>query len=443
MAPGAQVMTRDERRLLALLGLPTFGLALSITIVSTYLPVLVREFTDSATVIGLIIGGEGVFALFLPLIVGSWSDNVETRLGRRIPFLAVAAPVAVLALVLMPFAPSIGLLAAATFAFFTAYFAYYPPYRALYPDLVAAHLHGRAQSSQALWRGIGLGAALVGGGALLALWRPLPFLLSAAALAAVTLVLLARVEEPREAIGCCLPHGLPETARRVWVIFRDHRDMRAVLAANALWELTLAALKSFIVLFIVVGLGRSVGFASALIGVVAAASLVAALMAGSLADRYGLVRVTRIALWVYGVGLLIPFLTQSPALVLPVLPLIAFGGAVIMTLPYGLLMDMMPPDSHGAVSGLYGLSRGLGTLLGPLLTGVAVDALAPVLESTDGYSAMFLVAGAAILLSIPLLRALGDRRPRALQVAPDGGPVSESIRPPAAASGALSPDARS
>lgn len=397
-------LSAQERRLLALLGLPTFGLALAITIVSTYLPVVLKDFTDSTTVIGLIIGGEGLFALFLPLLIGSWSDGVETRFGRRLPFLVVAAPVAAIALILMPLAPSLLAVAALALVFFVAYFAYYPPYRTLYPDLVPERMHGRAQSSQAIFRGLGLGLALVAGGVLLALWQPLPFVLAAVVLLAVTAVLVARVREPEAGEGRCLPHGVRGTIQTVRDLVSEHRDIRSLLIANALWEFTLAALKSFIVLFLVVGLGQSLGVASLLIGVVAAASVVAAIVAGKLGDRHGLARVMRIALWVYGLGLLVPFFTQSAWLVAPVIPLIALGGAIVMTLPYGLLMGMMPTESHGAATGLYGFSRGLGVVLGPLLTGLAIDLMGPWLEATQGYAAMFLVASTATLLSIPFLR---------------------------------------
>lgn len=428
-------MTPAELRLLALLGLPTLGLSLSITVVATYVPVLIREFTDSGTLIGLVVGGEGLVALFLPPLIGSWSDGVETRLGSRLPFLVAATPLAAAGLVLMSLAPSLLLISASVLVFYVAYFTYYPPYRALFPDLVPPHLHGRAQSSQALWRAAGLGLALAGGGFMLELWRTLPFLISAAVLVAVTVVLLAWVRESPERVGCCVPRGARGTAARVWSLLRDHRDVRAFVLANALWEFTLAALKAFIVLFIVVGIGRSVGFASAAIGAVAAVSVVAALAGGSLADRLGIERVMRVALWVYGIGLLVPFVTQSGALVLPVLPLIAFGGAVLMTLPYGLLMGMMPPDSHGALSGVYGFSRGLGTVLGPLVAGAAIDLLRPWLGSTDGYAAMWLVSGVAILLSIPLLRRMDVAKARRVGIVPDAGPIAESVRAQPGATG--------
>src|SRR4051794_40764158 len=94
-------LERGEKRFLALLGLPTFALALSISTVTTYLPVVAREFAGSNLIIGLIVGIEGLMALWVPIAAGSWSDRLKTRWGGRLPFLAVGAPIAAVALVLM------------------------------------------------------------------------------------------------------------------------------------------------------------------------------------------------------------------------------------------------------------------------------------------------------------------------------------------------------
>ena len=113
-------------------------------------------------------------------------------------------------------------------------------------------------------------------------------------------------------------------------------------------------------------------------------------------------------------ALLVPALTASPALLIPALPVIAFGGGMIMGLPYALLMPLMPEGEHGALTGVYSLSRGIGTTVGPILGGVAIQALGPVLfTSTSGYAAMWVVTAAAILGSLPFLarmrQARGDR----------------------------------
>src|SRR5690349_9812112 len=103
--PGRERSDRDltarEWHRLALLGLPTFGLALSITVVSTYLPTVAREFTGSTTVIGVLVGGEGLGAILLPIVVGAWSDRLRTSWGGRLPFVVAGTPIAVAALVAM------------------------------------------------------------------------------------------------------------------------------------------------------------------------------------------------------------------------------------------------------------------------------------------------------------------------------------------------------
>ena len=87
-----------------------------------------------------------------------------------------------LALVMVAFMPGFAATAFVLFAFFFAYYIYEPPYRGLYPDLLPDSVFGRAQGAQHVMRGIAIGAALVGGGVLLAVWEPFPFVLAATGL---------------------------------------------------------------------------------------------------------------------------------------------------------------------------------------------------------------------------------------------------------------------
>jgi MFS family permease len=93
-----RALEASEKRTLAILGLPTAALALAITVVTTYVPVAASEFLDSSIVIGGLIAIEGVLALWLPLVVGSWSDRLRTSIGGRLPFLVAATPIACVSL---------------------------------------------------------------------------------------------------------------------------------------------------------------------------------------------------------------------------------------------------------------------------------------------------------------------------------------------------------
>ncbi len=394
--------------LIALLGVPTFGLALSTTVVTTYLPLIAQSFTSSTAVVGLIIGSEGLIALWLPLVAGAWSDQLESRLGGRLPFVLVGTAPLATSLVLLGFARSLPIIVFLVVVFFAGYFIAYEPYRALYPDLITKEAAGRSQAVQALWRGLGTGFALVGGGLLLGLTRWAPFA-AAAALYVAAVVVFTRTMLRRRGVPEQDRHaavGVRHAVRELRGLLAAHPALRAYMAANALWELSLGALKTFVILFLTKGLGNSVSTAALIVGAAAVFILIASPISGALADRFGRLPVLAVALWIYGIGLLAPLFTQSPAILLPLLPLLAFGGAVIMTLPYALLMPLMPARSHGVLTGFYSLSRGIGITLGPLLAGGAVELLRPSLSATHGYAAMWGVCGGAVLLSIPFLRAL-------------------------------------
>ena len=58
--------------------------------------------------------------------------------------------------------------------------------------------------------------------------------------------------------------------------------------------------------------------------------LVGALVSGKIGDNLGRARVMRVALLVYGLDLMIPFLSTVPWVVALAAPLVAFGGGVTM-----------------------------------------------------------------------------------------------------------------
>jgi MFS family permease len=396
-------LSGEDRKVALLLGAPSFALSLCLAVLSTYLPLLARRFTSSTTIIGLLVGGEGLIAVLLPVWVGRFSDRTDTQLGRRIPFLIASAPLAALALCLLPFAHSLAVMAVEVFVFYLAYFTYFSPYRALYPDLVSDEATGRAQGIQGVFNGAGLGCALVGGGLLLDLWRPLPYLLAAATLLLATAVVVLGLGPSAKR----LTHpgrGSTSPLREVWVLLRGHREILYFVAGNGLLTLGLGGLKSFVVLWLTEGLGKSMTFTAGAMTVVAVGTVVGALVSGKLADRYGTAGVLTVALVVFGVGLSVGTFFTSTLVLGAAFPVIALCGGAAIALPYALLMKLAPAQSHGVVAGLFDASSGVGTLLGPTITGLAIDLFHPFFPSTHGYGAMWPVLSVSALGSAALLR---------------------------------------
>jgi MFS family permease len=378
------------------LGLGAFGLAYAIT-TTTYLQVLLGKFTESGTLIALVLGSEGLFALALSPVVGPWSDTFHTPLGRRRPFMLVALGPMGFCLALVAFMPSFWTMTLVLLAFFFAYYVYEPPYRGLYPDLLDPQTYGRAQGIQHILRGIALGIGLVGGGVLLGIWHPFPFLVAALVTTAACGACILLVREDG-GYGAAY-EGTRAYLERSWSVLRDFPDVRAFLFANAAWEGAFAAARVFVVNYFVKGLGEPVYVSSVVLAAVAGGYVVAALGAGRLGDRVGLGHVIFVASFLYGGGLLLGGLATTwrywyLALIFPV----AVAGGTVMTLAWGLLFKVMPVQHRGAASGLATTTKGIGLIAGPIAAGAMID--------LTSYRALWPVCAVPVLAAIPIVARL-------------------------------------
>src|ERR671937_2883063 len=391
-----------RRTLFWTLGLGAFGLAFSITTTSVALPPILRHFTPSGALIGLVLGSEGIFALTLSPVIGPWSDTFHTPLGRRRPFMLAALGPMAFCLLLMPFMPNLWLTTLIVLAFFFAYYVYEPPYRGLYPDLLPPRTYGRAQGIQHLLRGVALGIALVGSQFLLKVWQPAPFITAAFITTAACGAAIVFVRE--DGGHGRVFAGVLAYVKQSWSILCEEADVRRFLIANAAWEGTFAAARSFVVLYVIEGLHETKAISGAILGAVATGYIIAAVVAGRLGDRFGLARVIFIASFIYGGGYICAgFATTWHDWYFGLIVPVSVAGGTVMTLAWGLLFKLMPAQHRGAVSGLATTTKGFGLLLGAPIAGAAIDLARPWLHSTDGYQALWVVCGIPILLAIPLV----------------------------------------
>jgi maltose/moltooligosaccharide transporter len=406
-APAAAPYERLGSRLLWILGLGAFGLAWSITTVAAYLPPLLQEFTSSTTLIGAILAAEGFFAVVVSLLVGPLSDATATPYGRRRPYMLLALGPMAVTLVLLPFVDSLLGIAAVLFAFFFAYYVYEPPYRGLYPDCLPRGVFGRSQGVQHVYRGLALGGALVWGGILLNVWEPFPFLLAAGVTGAACGAVILLVKEPPRPPGQ-VPSIRMLVATPLRIARRD-TNVRRFLIANAAWEATFAGMRTFVVLYVIVGLGEPLYVSSVVLACVAGGYLVAAVAATRFGDLFGLGPVILGASVVYGCGLVGGgFATEWRWWYCGVIFFVAIAAGTVMTLAWGLLFKVMPPGDRGAVSGLALMTKGVGLLVGPPLVGLAVDLARPYLESTQGYGIVWPAVALPVLAVLPFVTRLAE-----------------------------------
>lgn len=391
-------MAKSPLRFMILLGIPSLGLTYAVTILTAYLPTHLAEITGPV-IIGLIIGAEGFFGLFMPFIFGVLVDRIQ-HVGERIKYLLPATIAMAAALVISGLLNNLLLIGLMVALFYIGYYAFLAPYWALYLDLIPAQYSGQSRSAEGAWRVTGAFGALVSGGFLLSVWRPLPFLIAAVLIALVTLelswvVLRKRKQKIKQSEG-----SFGDNIKSMLTTLRTNPAIRRLAIANACWNATLQSIQAFVVLYFVEGIGRSHNFVSGLIFPVAAIGLfIMAPLAGKLADRFGYVRVLKTAAIIYAAGVVIPGFTHASIVILAI-PIVAAAATAAMILPYAVFMRLLGPGQHGAMSGLFGFSRGVGSFFGPLLSGLAITFARPLFAASKGYSAFWIVAGAFSLLSI-------------------------------------------
>ena len=165
---------------------------------------LQNSFGLGETATGTLMALDNVLALILLPVFGSFSDKVETSLGKRTPFILCGTVLAIIFMMLLPAADRNGNLPLFMGALFGALLAmglYRSPAVALMPDLTPSHLRSRANAVINLMGAIGGVYALimirflVGEGE-----RPdyFPLFISIAALMALAVgILLVTVRENR------------------------------------------------------------------------------------------------------------------------------------------------------------------------------------------------------------------------------------------------------
>jgi Na+/melibiose symporter-like transporter len=404
----------------------TVGPSTGLSVITTYLPLLLERFTTSRTLIGLAIGGEGAFGLAIPMLAGALSDRIWTRWGRRRPFMLFSAPFMAAALVMLPFQTGFFSLAGVTFLFFAGYHFYMAPYQSLLPDLTPYSQQGRIQGTQSLMRGIGMFLGMVLAGFLFERSESSPFLMAAFVVLFATYVTASGISEPRPADaprGGAAPLTLADggggTARgrisrfiEAWTFERGVAALRGALSttrsekpilnllvANFLWESTIAGVRPFLMLYFLYVLGVGTDRGALLLGLVGLTYVSAGLLGGFLADRLGRRRMMAWGLAIYLAGCLLGFFVRDVRLAAVLLPLFGFGGSIVLTLPYALLMGLMPPGKEGHFTGLFVMSRALAIVVAPVVVGVAIDLAAEYDPVTRGLTIIWPLAAGAVLLS--------------------------------------------
>jgi MFS family permease len=370
----------------------------------------------NAATAGFIMTLDNIAGFLIQPLMGPISDRTRTRLGRRMPYILIFAPIAAIALAAIPVAPQMipaelngqfdqlgGL-----FAFFIlalgvmllAMALWRTPTFALLPDLIPSPLRSQANGVVNLMAGIGGIVAFLLGGILYNIYRPLPFWLGGVIMVAAVVVLFLTIKEPKElAEPAQREEGLWTILRKLRAIPRENaRSLALIVATIFCYMMGYNAVETFFSSYGVNTLGVKESTASMILSAAYISFIIFALPAGMLAARIGRKRTIMIGLALFAAVLAAAFFMPFVPVVIALLAVGGFAWALVNINGLPMVLDTSTTeDMMGTFTGLYFIAATLAGALGPTFNGWVIDL------TGGNYAMIFVVSPAFFALGFLLM----------------------------------------
>ncbi len=408
-----------------LLGFGFFGVSVIWGVYNAFVPIFLADKFHLAPIwIGFFMTLDNIAALFIQPPVGAWSDRLRTKIGRRLPFILVGAPVGALAFGFIPMAAILPLFVACTSTLILSMAIWRTPVVALMPDITPSGKRSQANGIINFMGGIGTIIALQTGGTLYKLSPSFPFWMGSVLVVVAALMVFLFIKEPKNYEESEKEPNMFASLREV-LTDPDKSAVRLFLAIF-FWFIGYAAVETFFTLYAKNHLGINEGDGATLLSVLPLLFVIFAIPSGIIASKIGrrvtisigLVLMTAIlvCLYIFPTSALLTPITKLPLVGIPVVA----GGARMLTVAGVLLMfagiawsfvninslpmvvDMTSSARIGTYTGLYYLFSTLSAIVGPNVNGW-------IIQLTNGnYNNIMLVA--PIFMIVALVLMWGVRR---------------------------------
>jgi maltose/moltooligosaccharide transporter len=408
-----------------LLGFGFFGVSVIWGIYNAFVPIFLADKFHLAPIwIGFFMTLDNIAALFIQPPVGAWSDRLRTKIGRRLPFILIGAPVGAVAFGLIPMAGILPLFVACTSTLILSMAIWRTPVVALMPDITPSGKRSQANGIINFMGGIGTIIALQTGGTLYKLSPNFPFWMGSALVILAALMVLFFIREPKNYDESEIEPNMFFSLREV-LTDKDKSALRLFLAIF-FWFIGYAAVEAFFTLYAKKHLGLNEGDGATLLSALPLLFVLFAIPSGFIASKIGrrvtisigLIMITAvlICLYVFPPATLLAPVTKLPLVGIPLVE----GGARMLTLAGVLLMfagvawsfvninslpmvvDMTSAARLGTYTGLYYLFSTLSAIVGPNVNGWIVQL------TSGNYNNIMLFA--PIFMVIALVLMWGVRR---------------------------------
>jgi len=402
-------MTLDYRKTF-LLGFGFFGISIIWALYNSYVPIFLAGFGLSTFVVGLIMTFDNIAAVTIQPWIGFLSDNTRTRLGRRMPYLLLGAPVAFIFFSLIPFALG-------SFAFFVgvvilmnlAMSIFRTPTIALMPDIVPSPLRSQANGVINFMGGLASVIAFLLFSRIYKISPQATFIIGGATMLLAILLVVWRIREPREATSATTEEQGPQVLTTLHDLWGSpERSPILLFLAIFFWFCGYSAVETFWTSFGKFTLGINEADASLLLSFFGLAFIVFAIPSGLIAARVGRRRTITTGLLLVSAVFLVAFAVPNLTVITIALILGGLGWALVNINSLPMVVDMAPHGALGSYTGLYYFFSQTASIVAPPLAGAVVDL------AGRNYGMVLIFAPVAMLLSAILMA--GVRRGEAVAI---------------------------
>lgn len=381
--------------------------------------ILQNTFHLSESVIGIIMAIDNVLAVFLLPIIGTFSDKVDTPLGKRTPFIIAGTAAAVILMLMMPVADKMGnmiLFVVALGATLLAMAMYRSPAVALMPDLTPKPLRSKANAIINLMGAIGgvytliLISTLVGEGKTPSY---LPVFIGVAGIMVLSVImLLLTTNEKKIAKQVALEY--PEQEEEVATTPEGKLDpavkksLVLILLSVLFWFAAYNAVTTAFSRYAVTVWGmENGGYANCLMTATVAA-IISYIPIGHIASKIGRKKTILIGIALMGTCFLMAaFMTAYHPIINVGFCMIGFGWAAIGVNSLPMVVEMSKSGDIGKYTGLYYTFSMSAQIATPILSGMLLDFVS--YRTLFPYAVVF---SALAFLTMSMVKH-GDNRPQA------------------------------
>lgn len=399
-----------------LLGFGFFGTSVIWSVYNAFVPIfLANKFGLAPGLIGFFMTLDNIAALFIQPPVGAWSDRLRTRIGRRMPFILVGAPVSAVAFGLIPIAAALPLFVACTSTLLLSMALWRTPVVALMPDITPSPLRSQANGIINFMGGIGAIIAFLVGSSLYRSNPAFPFWMGSALVIVAALLVFAFIREPSDLKAGEVQPDMFASLREV--IADNDKSAIRLFGAIFFWFIGYNAIEAFFTLYSVNRLGLGEADGAALLGHLSLFFVLFALVSGFIGGRFGRRLTISAGIIVLAILIAIMFVLPPDTLAAPlanlpvlgtvrVISLFLMGAGIawalinINSLP--MVVDMVEDARIGTYTGLYYLFSTMAAIAGPNVNGWVIQL------SGNNYNTIMLVA--PIFMVLALILILGVRR---------------------------------